>query len=174
MQSTQNVPEKLLKPYEPSLEEKVAYELWEKSGYFNPEKMIADGYTEAGATPYTIVLPPPNVTGTLHMGHALGGTVQDILIRYKRMNGFRTLWIPGTDHAAIATQSKVEGDIKKKEGLSRHDLGREELIKRVSIFAQQSHDTMVSQIKALGFSCDWSREAFTLDDKRNLAVRTIF
>lgn len=172
--STANVPEKLLQPYNPSVEESVAYKLWEDSGYFTPEKMIADGYTKADATPYTIVLPPPNVTGTLHMGHALGGTVQDILIRYKRMNGFRTLWIPGTDHAAIATQSKVEGDIKKKEGLSRHDLGREELLKRIDAFAQESHDTMVSQIKVLGFSCDWSREAFTLDDKRSLAVRTIF
>ncbi len=172
--STANVPEKLLQPYNPVAEESAAYKLWEDSGYFTPEKMIADGYTKADATPYSIVLPPPNVTGTLHMGHALGGTVQDILIRYKRMNGFRTLWLPGTDHAAIATQSKVEGEIKKKEGLSRHDLGREELLKRVSAFAQESHDTMVSQIKALGFSCDWSREAFTLDDKRNLAVRTIF
>lgn len=172
--STLNVPEKLLKPYDPQNEEKAAYKLWEESGYFNPEKMIADGYTKSDAEPFTIVLPPPNVTGTLHMGHALGGTVQDILIRYKRMNGFRTLWLPGTDHAAIATQSKVEGEIKKKEGLSRHDLGREELIKRVETFAKQSHDTMVSQIKALGFSCDWSREAFTLDEKRSLAVRTMF
>lgn len=172
--STKNVPEKLLKPYDPQTEEKVAYKLWEESGYFNPEKMIADGHTSPDAKPFTIVLPPPNVTGTLHMGHALGGTVQDILIRYKRMNGFRTLWIPGTDHAAIATQSKVEGEIKKKEGLSRHDLGREELIKRVSAFAKESHDTMVEQVKTLGFSCDWTREAFTLDEKRNLAVRTIF
>lgn len=170
----QNVPEKLLKPYEPSIEEKQVYEIWEKSGYFNPDKMVSDGHISEKAEAYTIVLPPPNVTGTLHMGHALGGTVQDILIRYKRMNGFKTLWIPGTDHAAIATQSKVEKDIKKKEGLSRHDLGREELLKRVSAFAQESHDTMVNQIKTLGFSCDWSREAFTLDEKRSLAVRTIF
>jgi valyl-tRNA synthetase len=174
MQSAQNVPEKLLKPYEPSVEEKMVYELWEKSGYFDPDKMIADGHISESAQAYTIVLPPPNVTGTLHMGHALGGTVQDILIRYKRMNGFKALWIPGTDHAAIATQSKVEKDIKKKEGLSRHDLGREELLKRVSAFAKESHDTMVEQIKTLGFSCDWSREAFTLDEKRSLAVRTIF
>lgn len=172
--STKNVPEKLLQPYNPQIEEKLAYELWESSGYFNPEKMIVDGHTAIDAEPFTIVLPPPNVTGTLHMGHALGGTVQDILIRYKRMNGFRTLWIPGTDHAAIATQSKVEKDIQKKESLSRHDLGREELLKRVDVFAQQSHDTMVNQIKTLGFSCDWSREAFTLDEQRSLAVRTIF
>lgn len=172
--STTNVPEKLLKPYDPVTEEKIVYKLWEDSGYFNPEKMIIDGHISKESEPYTIVMPPPNVTGTLHMGHALGGTIQDILIRYKRMRGFRTLWLPGTDHAAISTQSKVEGEIKKKEGLSRHDLGREEMLKRIETFAKQSHDTMAEQIKTLGFSCDWSREAFTLDEKRSLAVRTIF
>jgi valyl-tRNA synthetase len=169
-----HIPEKLLKPYNPADEESRLYKKWEDSGYFTPENMIKDGLTATDATPYTIILPPPNVTGTLHMGHALGGTVQDILIRYHRMRGFRTLWIPGTDHAAIATQSKVEKDIQKSEGKSRHDLGREELLRRVDEFAQGSHDTMVRQIKALGFSCDWSREAFTLDEKRSLAVRTIF
>ena len=169
-----SIPEKLLKPYNPSDEESSIYKKWEDSGYFTPENMIKDGLIAPDATPYTIILPPPNVTGTLHMGHALGGTVQDILIRYKRMQGFRTLWIPGTDHAAISTQSKVEGMIKKEEGLSRHDLGREELLKRVSVFAQGSHDTMVHQLKTLGFSCDWSREAFTLDTERSLAVRTVF
>ncbi len=168
------IAEKLLKPYDAQTEEKAAYTLWEQSGYFNPENMIADGHTAPDATPYTIVMPPPNVTGTLHMGHALGGTVQDIIIRYHRMRGFRTLWIPGTDHAAIATQSKVEGIIKKEEGKTRHDLGREEMLKRIDAFAQQSHDTMVSQIKTLGFSCDWSREAFTLDETRSIAVRTVF
>lgn len=172
--NSDNIPEKLLKPYNPVDEESRLYKKWEDSGYFTPENMIRDGLTKPDATPYTIVLPPPNVTGTLHMGHALGGTVQDILIRYHRMRGFRTLWIPGTDHAAIATQSKVEKDIQKAEGKSRHDLGREELLRRVGEFAQGSHDTMVRQIKALGFSCDWSREAFTLDDERSLAVRTIF
>lgn len=168
------IPEKLLKPYNPIDEESSIYTKWEQSGYFTPENMIKDGLIAADAKPYTIVLPPPNVTGTLHMGHALGGTVQDILIRYHRMKGFRTLWIPGTDHAAIATQSKVEKEIQKKEGLSRFDLGREELLKRVTEFAQNSHDTMVKQIKTLGFSCDWSREAFTLDEKRSVAVRTVF
>lgn len=169
-----SIPDKLLKPYNPTEEESLIYQKWESSGYFTPENMIKDSLTKADAEPFTIVLPPPNVTGTLHMGHALGGTVQDILIRYKRMQGFRTLWIPGTDHAAIATQSKVEGIIKKEEGKSRHDLGREEMLKRIAAFAKQSHDTMVDQIKALGFSCDWSREAFTLDDRRSLAVRTVF
>lgn len=170
----QNVPKKLLEPYNPQVEEKLAYELWEASGYFNPERMIADGHTVPDATPYTIVMPPPNVTGILHMGHALMLTVEDIFIRYKRMRGFRTLWLPGTDHAAIATQSKVEKEIQKKEGLSRYDLGREEMLKRIEVFAKESHDTIASQIKVMGSSCDWSREAFTLDEKRTKAVRTVF
>ncbi len=173
-QRPQNVPEKLLQPYNPYLEEKVAYELWENSGYFNPVKMIADGHTDADATPYTIIMPPPNVTGILHMGHALMLTVEDIFIRYKRMQGFRTLWLPGTDHAAIATQSKVEKEIQKKEGRSRYDLGREEMLKRIEVFAQESHDTIANQIRVMGSSCDWSREAFTLDEKRTKAVRTVF
>jgi valyl-tRNA synthetase len=172
--SMPNIPEKLLAPYNPSTEESAAYSLWEESGYFNPEKMIADGYTKADATPYSIVLPPPNVTGSLHMGHAMMLTIQDILIRYKRMNGFRTLWLPGTDHAAIATQSKVEKEIQKKEGKSRHDLGREEMLKRIEVFASDSHDTIINQMKVMGASLDWSREAFTLDETRTRAVRTVF
>lgn len=169
-----SIPEKLLKPYNPVDEESSIYKKWEDSGYFTPENMIKDGLIPADAKPYTIVLPPPNVTGVLHMGHAMMLTVQDILIRYKRMQGFRTLWLPGTDHAAIATQSKVEKEIQKKEGLSRFDLGREELLKRVSQFAQDSHDTIINQTKAMGASCDWSREAFTLDETRTKAVRTVF
>jgi valyl-tRNA synthetase len=169
-----NVPEKLLKPYDPQTEEKAMYELWENSGYFNPDKMIEDGHTDSNAESYTIVMPPPNVTGILHMGHALMLTVEDIFIRYKRMQGFRTLWIPGTDHAAIATQATVEKKILKEEKLSRHDLGREEMLKRIETFAKQSHDTIASQIRVTGASCDWSREAFTLDEKRSLAVRTAF
>ena len=169
-----SIPDKLLKPYDPTTEESRLYKKWEESGYFTPENMIQGGLTSADAEAFTIILPPPNVTGTLHMGHALGGTVQDILIRFKRMQGYRTLWIPGTDHAAISTQSKVEGILKKEEGLSRHDLGREALLKRIESFAQGSHDTMVKQLKVLGFSCDWTREAFTLDEKRNLGVRTVF
>lgn len=161
--------EKFLKPYNPNETEKRIYETWEKSGFFNP-----DNLPSRHSEPFTIMMPPPNVTGTLHMGHALGITIQDILIRFQRMRGKKALWLPGTDHAAIATQSKVEKEIYKKEGLSRHDLGREELLKRVQEFAKQSHDTMVGQIKALGSSCDWSREAFTLDEKRNLAVNTVF
>ena len=161
--------EKLLRPYEPQETEKRIYKLWEESGFFNPDNLPGER-----KEPFTIIMPPPNVTGILHMGHALMITLEDIMIRYKRMQGFKTLWLPGTDHAAIATQSKVEGEIKKKEGKSRHDLGREEMLKRIEEFAKQSHDIIISQIKVMGASCDWSREAFTLDDKRNIAVNTIF
>ncbi|MDB5188785.1 MAG: valS [Candidatus Nomurabacteria bacterium] len=169
-----DIPEKLLKPYDPVAEEAGIYQQWEASGYFTPENMIKDGLTASDAEAFTIVLPPPNVTGHLHMGHAMMITVEDILIRYKRMQGFRTLWLPGTDHAAIATQSKVEKEIQKAEGKSRHDLGREELLKRVNAFAQDSHDTIVNQMKVMGASCDWTREAFTLDEIRTKAVRTVF
>lgn len=161
--------EKFLKPYSAKDTEKRIYEIWEKSGYFNPDNLPGER-TE----PFTIMMPPPNVTGVLHMGHALGTTIQDTIIRFERMRGKKTLWLPGTDHAAIATQSKVEKEISKSEGLSRHDLGREEMLKRIKEFAQNSHDTIVSQIKTLGASCDWSREAFTLDEKRNVAVNTVF
>ena len=123
--------EKFLKPYDASATESRIYAAWEKSGLFNPDECVKQGVTLANAPPYSIVLPPPNVTGRLHMGHALMLAVQDILIRYKRMRGFHTLWVPGTDHAAIATQSVVEKKIKKEEDKSRHDLGREELLKRI-------------------------------------------
>jgi len=168
------LPDKFLKPYDPEETEKRVYKLWEESGFFNPTVAIDKGVTKKDATPFTIMMPPPNVTGVLHMGHALMLTLEDILIRFKRMQGFKTLWIPGTDHAAIATQSVVEKEISKKEKKSRHDLGRDELLTRINDFATKSHDTIVSQIKIMGASCDWSREAFTLDEKRNLAVRTVF
>ena len=168
--------EKLKKPYDPKATEERIYKLWEESGFFNPDNLPPFSSGQAGERKevFTIMMPPPNVTGVLHMGHALMITLEDIMIRYKRMRGFKTLWLPGTDHAAIATQSRVEKDIQKKEGKSRHDLGREEMLKRIKDFASQSHDTIVSQIKVMGASCDWSREAFTLDEKRNIAVNTIF
>ncbi len=165
--------EKFLSPYEPGSTEEKIYKLWEESGLFNPEKCIAEGYTDPEAEPFTIVLPPPNVTGTLHLGHAAMLAIEDILIRYKRMNGYRTLWIPGTDHAAIATQSKVE-KILEKEKIRKQDLGREEFLKRVEQFAQESHDTIITQLKAMGASLDWSREAYTLDKPRERAVYTAF
>lgn len=164
----------LEKNYDPTTTETRIYERWQSSGFFNPEACIGAGVTPEDAKPFTIMMPPPNVTGVLHMGHALFLTVQDIMTRYARMTGRRTLWLPGTDHAAIATQSVVEKDIYKKEEKSRHDLGREELVRRIEAFASQTHDTIISQIKVMGASCDWSREAFTLDEPRTTAVRTMF
>ena len=166
--------EKFLKPYHPQETEPRIYAAWEKSGYFNPDTCVEKGVTEADAEPYAIVLPPPNVTGRLHMGHALMLAVEDTLVRFNRMRGRKTLWIPGTDHAAIATQSVVEKQIKKDEGKSRHDLGREELLRRIESFAAESHETIVRQVKTMGASLDWSREAFTLDETRSRAVRTVF
>lgn len=171
----QNIPAQFLKPYDPKSTEDRIYELWEKhsqnSGYFNPDNLPERNQK---GEPFSIVLPPPNVTGTLHMGHAAMLAIEDIMIRYARMQGKKTLWLPGTDHAAIATQSKVEGILLKEEKKRRHDLGREEFLKRVDKFAQDSHDTIVNQVRKMGSSIDWSREAFTLDEKRNIAVRTAF
>ncbi len=147
---------------------------WEDAGYANPDVCIEKGVTAPDAEPFSIVLPPPNVTGTLHMGHAAMLAVEDIMVRYARMMGRRTLWVPGTDHAAIATQSRVEKDIMKEEKKSRYDLGREELLRRVHAFAGNSHDTIVHQVKRMGASLDWSREAYTLDEPRERAVRTAF
>ena len=166
--------DKFKKPYDPSETESRIYATWEQSGLFNPDVCIAEGATLSNAPTYSIVLPPPNVTGRLHMGHALMLAIEDTFVRFKRMNGFRTLWIPGTDHAAIATQSVVEKDVLKKEGKSRHDLGREEMLTRINAFADESHTTIISQLKTMGASLDWSREAFTLDETRTKAVHTVF
>ena len=166
--------DELKKPYDPNKCEDAIYKKWEESGFFNPDVCIEKGITSETADHFSMVLPPPNVTGTLHMGHAFEDTIQDIMTRYERMNGKKTLWVPGTDHAAIATQSKVEKIIQKEEGKNRYDLGREELLKRIKKFAKESHDTIVNQIRKMGCSIDWSREAFTLDEKRNLAVKTVF
>ncbi|MDP3974908.1 MAG: valine--tRNA ligase [Candidatus Jorgensenbacteria bacterium] len=154
--------------------EKRVYTLWEKSGFFDPDVCVAKGVTKKNAKPFSIVLPPPNVTGTLHMGHAAMLVIEDIMVRYARMKGRHTLWLPGTDHAAIATQSRVESLIYKKEGKTRHDLGREEFLKRVKQFAAESHDTITNQIRRMGSSVDWSREAYTLDEKREVAVTAAF
>jgi len=164
------VDEKFLKPFDAASTESQLYKEWEESGLFNPDALP----DAADRKPFTIIMPPPNATGVLHMGHALGLTIQDILIRYKRMQGFATLWLPGTDHAAIATQSKVEKEISKKEGKSRHDLGREELLKRIGEFVADSRSSIQKQIRVMGASCDWSREAFTLDEARNAAVNALF
>lgn len=166
--------QELPKQYNPKEHEDAVYKKWEQSGYFNPDKMIERGFINKDNPVFSIVLPPPNVTGTLHIGHALGLTIEDTLVRFWRMKGYRTLWLPGTDHAAIATQTKVEKELYEKEKKTRHDLGRDEFIKRVEEFAQQSHDTIVNQVKKMGASVDWSREAYTLDQQRSKAVRHAF
>jgi valyl-tRNA synthetase len=165
--------EKFLTPYNPDETEDRIYASWQEAGYFNPDKCVETGATAPDAPTYCIVLPPPNVTGVLHMGHAAMLAIEDIIVRYNRMTGHRTLWLPGTDHAAIATQSKVE-KMLEKEKLNKYEMGRDAFLDRVNKFAQESHDTIVSQVRKMGASVDWSREAFTLDEKRNLAVRTAF
>jgi valyl-tRNA synthetase len=159
---------KLLQPYNPKATEGRIYELWEKSGYFNPDNLPGER-TET----FSIILPPPNATGILHLGHALENSMQDAIIRYNRMLGKKTLWVPGTDHAAIATDAKVT-KILEKEGLKKKEIGREKFLERVDEFVAESRKTIVTQLRQLGASLDWSREAFTLDEKRNLAVRTTF
>lgn len=166
--------EKFLKPYDPVAVEDRVYAAWESAGYFNPDVCIEKGVTKPDATPFSIVLPPPNVTGTLHMGHAAMLAVEDILVRYHRMKGDKTLWIPGTDSAAIATQSKVEGLIYKQEKKTRHDLGRDELLRRINEFTEESKTTIINQTKKMGSSLDWSRYAYTLDEKRYGAVMEAF
>ena len=158
---------KNLTTYNPKEIEQHWYTYWEEKGYFHEE-------VDTNKEPFSIVLPPPNVTGQLHMGHALDNTLQDILIRTKRMQGYNVLWMPGTDHAGIATQVKVEENIMKTEGKSRHDLGREEFLKRVWEWKQEYGSTIVKQIRSLGASCDWTRERFTLDEGYHKAVLKVF
>ena len=154
------------KTYDPHSVERKWYELWNEKGYFNADMTKS-------SKPYCIVIPPPNVTGSLHMGHALNNTLQDILIRYKRMQGFATLWQCGMDHAGIATQNVVERQIAQ-EGKSRFDVGREQFVERVWEWKKQSGGTIVKQLKKLGASCDWSRERFTMDEGCSQAVREVF
>ncbi|OHA00449.1 MAG: valine--tRNA ligase [Candidatus Sungbacteria bacterium RIFCSPHIGHO2_02_FULL_49_12] len=159
--------------YNPKDVEDAIYKRWEESGFFNPDNLPADRYP-LDAKRFSTVMPPPNVTGTLHAGHALFVTLQDIFVRFARMQGKRALWIPGTDHAAIATQAKVEKILHEKEKKTRYDLGRDQFLERVNAFTAESQNTILNQIRKMGASCDWSRLAYTLDDKRNLAVRTAF
>jgi valyl-tRNA synthetase len=169
------VKEKLLKPYDPKATESRIYKLWEKSGYFNPDKLPVAKIKnlKLKIKNYTIVLPPPNVTGSLHMGHALNATIQDILIRQKRMQGYKTLWLPGTDHAGIATQNVVEKELKK-QGLTRHDLGREKFLAKIWEWKEKYGNIILDQLKKLGASCDWSRARFTMDKTYAKAVETAF
>lgn len=155
----------LAKTYDPKQVEAPLYKKWEDSGYFKPDM--------TKTKPFTIVIPPPNITGQLHMGHALDNMVQDATIRYKRMNGFATLWLPGTDHASIATEVKIV-DAMAEEGLKKADIGREQFMKRAWAWREEFGGRIVNQLKLLGSSCDWSRERFTLDEGCSKAVVEVF
>lgn len=154
------------KTYEPKLVEEHWYSFWLEKNYFHAD-------TEKGKKNYCVVIPPPNVTGSLHVGHALNNTLQDILVRWKRMQGYNVLWMPGTDHAGIATQNVVERQLKE-EKIDRHKLGREEFVKRVWEWKEKSGGMIISQLKRLGASCDWERERFTMDEGLSHAVREVF
>ena len=156
----------LPKVYEPQQVESKIYDMWQRGGYFHAE-------VDESKKPFTIVMPPPNVTGQLHMGHAMDATLQDTLIRFKRMQGYNALWIPGVDHAGIATQIKVEEELRK-EGLTRYDLGREKFLERVWDWKHKYGNRIVEQQKKLGASCDWERARFTMDEGCSKAVREVF
>lgn len=157
----------LPKVYEPASVESTAYEVWLKEGCFSADP-------NAAGEPYCIVIPPPNVTGALHLGHAINNTIQDVLARSHRMRGFNTLWVPGIDHAGIATQAVVEKQLKEKDNKTRHDVGREGLVQRIWAWKQQYGDRILDQLKRMGASCDWSRTRFTLDEMCARAVRQTF
>ena len=152
--------------YDPKNVEEGIYKSWSEEGLFRAE-------TGSKKKPYSIVIPPPNITGILHMGHALNNAIQDILIRWKKMQGFEILWMPGTDHAGIATQNVVEREIAK-EGIKRHDLGREKFLKKVWQWKEEYGSTIIHQLKRLGCACDWERTRFTMDEGLSLAVMEVF
>ena len=156
----------LSKAYKHQDIEKHWYPIWQERGYFTAEDT-------SDKPPYSIMIPPPNVTGSLHMGHALTVTIEDILIRWKRMQGFNTLWMPGTDHAGIATQMVVERELRK-EGLSRFDLGRPAFIEKIWEWKEKYHARITEQLKVMGVSVDWDRERFTMDEGLSRAVRQVF
>jgi len=156
------------KQYDPKQAEQHHYDRWEKSGYFAPEIN-----RDPKAPVFSIAIPPPNVTGSLHMGHALQHTFMDVLTRYKRMSGFRTLWLPGIDHAGISTQLMVTRALKK-EGINRHELGREKFVERVWQWKKESGGQITIQIRREGASVDWSREQFTMNEDLSRAVREEF
>src|SRR5580704_14162825 len=157
----------LEKTFDPAAVEPRLYASWEASGAFAPKD-------EADAAPFVIVIPPPNVTGSLHIGHALNNTLQDVLIRFQRMRGKAALWLPGTDHAGIATQMLVERQLAETGNIGRRELGREAFVDKVWEWKAQYGGTIVRQLRRLGASCDWSRERFTLDEGLSAAVRKVF
>jgi valyl-tRNA synthetase len=159
----------LAKAYDPKVAEESHYKRWEESGFFRPEIN-----QDPDAKPYSIVIPPPNVTGSLHMGHALQHTIMDVLTRWKRMQGYKTLWLPGTDHAGISVQRKVVEQLRKEENKSPLDIGREEFIARCWKWKEQYGDTITEQMRREGASVDWTRHRFTMDESLSLAVRNVF
>ena len=163
----------LSKTYNPTEHEAQLYEWWEQEGYFKPETLVAKGLVAEDAESFCVTMPPPNVTGILHLGHAIAATLEDLATRYHRMRGFDTLFLPGSDHAGIATQNVVERELAK-EGLSRHDLGREKFIERVWEWKEKTHARITDQHRRLGISADWDRERFTLDEGLSHAVRVAF
>ena len=156
----------LEKNYSPKDIEDRLYTKWVNKKYFHAE-------VNPDKKPYTIVIPPPNITGQLHMGHALDNTLQDIIIRFKRMQGYEALWLPGTDHASIATEAKIVESMRE-EGISKEDIGREKFLERAWDWRKQYGGRIVSQLKKMGSSCDWDRERFTMDEGCNKAVREVF
>ena len=156
----------LAKTYDPKQIEEKMYEKWCENKYFHAE-------VDRSKKPFTTVMPPPNITGKLHMGHALDNTLQDILIRYKRMEGYNALWIPGTDHAAISTEVKVTNQLKE-EGIDKKELGREGFLERTWQWKEEYAGTIENQLKKLGISCDWDRERFTMDEGCSKAVEEVF
>ena len=156
----------LEKTYDPSQFEDRIYKYWVQKGCFHAER-------DPQKKPYTIVIPPPNITGQLHMGHALDETMQDILIRYKRMSGYSALWLPGTDHAALATEVKIV-EAMRKEGITKEQIGRDAFMERAWKWKEQYGGRIVEQLKKLGSSCDWDRERFTMDEGCSKAVNEVF
>ncbi len=161
------------KAYDPRQVEEKLYAWWEQSGFFRPEQQIASGLADPRRRPFVIPMPPPNVTGALHLGHAITSSIEDMLIRYHRMLGDPTLWVPGTDHAGIATQNVVERHLEK-QGVTRHDLGRERFVDEVWRWKHEYHARITAQQKRMGISCDWTRERFTLDEGLSRAVMEAF
>ena len=156
----------LAKAYEPAQFENKIYEFWMNNGFFHAE-------IDKDKKPYTIVMPPPNITGQLHMGHALDNTLQDILIRFKRMQGYSALWLPGTDHASIATEAKIV-EAMRKEGITKEDIGREKFLERAWAWKAEYGGRIVKQLRKIGSSADWERERFTMDEGCNKAVKEVF
>ncbi|MER3459562.1 MAG: valine--tRNA ligase, partial [Chloroflexota bacterium] len=168
-----NASQEMPKTYDPAATEARLYAWWEARGYFKPSVDPNTQPTEGAPRPFVISMPPPNVTGDLHLGHAITASIEDLMIRYHRMRGIPTLWVPGEDHAGIATQNVVEKQLAK-EGKTRQDLGREAFVQRVWEWVRKYRHVIADQHRRLGASCDWSRERFTLDEGLSRAVRTAF